>query len=158
MVRSGGYIEVKPQYLEQIPIPELKNEILFETKATHIIQLTSKVQDLDLKFTKYLRATFPIEKLSKKLQNWHELEFPDFIKELNKAIKTTNKERAKEELELIPVLSKLDEMDWMEVFETKKAEAKALKAEIDKTDKEIDAMVYELYGLTEEEIAIVEGA
>ena len=47
-------------------------------------------------------------------------------------------------------------MDWMEVFETKKAEAQALKAEIDKTDMEIDQMVYELYGLTDEEIAIVE--
>ena len=32
-----------------------------------------------------------------------------------------------------------------------------LKAEIDKTDKEIDAMVYALYELTEEEIKIVEG-
>jgi hypothetical protein len=33
----------------------------------------------------------------------------------------------------------------------------ALKSEIDKTDKEIDRMVYELYGLTEEEVKIVEG-
>ena len=51
-----------------------------------------------------------------------------------------------------------DEMEWMEVFETKKKEAQALKSEIDKTDKEIDKMVYELYGLTEEEIKIVENS
>ena len=50
----------------------------------------------------------------------------------------------------------MDEMDWMDVFETKKAEAQTIKAEIDKTDKEIDQMVYELYGLTEDEIQIVE--
>ena len=31
-----------------------------------------------------------------------------------------------------------------------------LKTQIDQTDKEIDQMVYELYGLTEEEIKIVE--
>jgi hypothetical protein len=49
-------------------------------------------------------------------------------------------------------------MEWMEVFETKKAEAQTLKAEIDKTDAEIDAMVYELYGLSEEEIEIVENS
>ena len=55
-------------------------------------------------------------------------------------------------------LTKLSEMDWMEVFETKKAEAQALKAAIEKTDKEIDQMVYALYGLTEEEIGIVEGS
>ena len=49
-------------------------------------------------------------------------------------------------------------MEWMEVFETKKAEAQKLKAKIDKTDKEIDQMVYELYELTPEEIEIVENS
>ena len=48
-------------------------------------------------------------------------------------------------------------MDWIEVFETKKAEAQTLKSAIDKTYAEIDAMVYELYGLSAEEIKIVEG-
>ena len=46
----------------------------------------------------------------------------------------------------------------MEVFETKKEEAQALKSEIDKTDREIDQMVYDLYDLTEEEIQIVENS
>lgn len=32
-----------------------------------------------------------------------------------------------------------------------------IKEEIEKTDKEIDKKVYELYGLTEEEIRVVEG-
>jgi hypothetical protein len=34
---------------------------------------------------------------------------------------------------------------------------KLYQRQIDATDKEIDALVYELYGLTEEEIGIVEG-
>ena len=50
----------------------------------------------------------------------------------------------------------MDEMEWMEVFETKKVEAQTLKAEIDKKDKEIDQMVYKLYTITEDEIKIVE--
>ena len=33
-----------------------------------------------------------------------------------------------------------------------------VKREIESTDREIDQLVYELYGLTEEEIRIVEGA
>jgi hypothetical protein len=33
-----------------------------------------------------------------------------------------------------------------------------LQRQIDATDKQIDRLVYELYELTEEEIAIVEGA
>ena len=53
-------------------------------------------------------------------------------------------------------LSKIDEMEWMDVFETKKAEVQILKLEINATDKQIDALVYELYGLSEEEISIVE--
>lgn len=53
-------------------------------------------------------------------------------------------------------LSKKDEFEWIELYEENKQKALALKAEIDRTDKEIDHMVYELYGLTEEEIKIVE--
>lgn len=34
----------------------------------------------------------------------------------------------------------------------------ALQLQIDATDRQIDRLVYELYGLTEEEIGIVEGA
>lgn len=44
----------------------------------------------------------------------------------------------------------------MEVFEAKKSEALSLKSEIDKTDTEIDQMVYEFYGLNQEENRIVE--
>jgi len=53
-------------------------------------------------------------------------------------------------------LSLSEEAEWMEYFNEQKAKALELKAEIDKTDKEIDHMVYELYGLTDDEIKIVE--
>jgi hypothetical protein len=43
------------------------------------------------KFQNDLKQKFSLEKLSKKLQNWNELEFGDRLKELNKAIKTNNK-------------------------------------------------------------------
>jgi hypothetical protein len=44
----------------------------------------------------------------------------------------------------------------MELFEENKMKVLELKTQIDQTDREIDRMVYALYGLTEEEIAIVE--
>ena len=91
---------------------------------------------------------FKLNNLTKKLQNWNELEFADFITELNRAIKKVGGAK----------LTKMDEMEWMEVFETKKAEAKTLEAEIDKTDTQIDTLVYQLYGLTEDEIEIVENS
>ncbi len=76
------------------------------------------------------------------------MEFVDFIKELNKAIKTVKG----------TPLTKKDEFEWIDLFEENKKKALELKSQIDRTDKEIDLMVYELYGLTEEEIQIVENS
>jgi len=109
---------------------------------------TSNLNSLNEKFTKYLNVNLTLGDLSRKLQNWHKLDFSEFIKELNKAIKKVGGEK----------LTKIDEMEWMDVFETKKAKAQTLKTEIDKIDKEIDTMVYELYGLSEEEIGIIENS
>jgi len=46
----------------------------------------------------------------------------------------------------------------MNYFNEQKEKAQNLKSEIEKTDQETDRIVYELYGLTEEEIKIVEGS
>lgn len=46
----------------------------------------------------------------------------------------------------------------MSYFEEQKAKAASLQDTINSTDKEIDQMVYRLYGLTAEEMAIVKGS
>jgi uncharacterized Fe-S cluster-containing protein len=84
--------------------------------------------------------------------------FSDFIKELNKAIKSTNKIRVAEDLAVLPALTKKDEFEWMELFEENKKKTQELQTEIGRTEKEIDEMVYALYGLSESEIRIVEGS
>jgi hypothetical protein len=136
--------------LDLIPIKNISMEEQkpFIDKTGIMLNLNKELYSISNKYTNYLQSQLPIEKLTKKLQNWYELEFGEFIKELNKAIKKVGGEK----------LTRMDEMEWMDVFETKKEEAQALKSEIDKTDKEIDAMVYELYGLTEDEITIVENS
>ena len=113
-----------------------------------MLESMSVQQTISNNFLKYIQSQFSFETFSKKLQNWYELDFAEFIKELNKAIKKSGGDK----------LSKMDEMEWMEVFETKKAEAQKLKSEIEKTDKIIDQMVYELYGLSKDEIEIIEAA
>ena len=55
-------------------------------------------------------------------------------------------------------MNKKDEFEWMELFEENKQKAVALQTQIANTEKEIDQKVYELYGLTEDEIAIVENS
>jgi len=145
---GGGYIDLKGSQIKNFLIP---NATLREQKEICRIGkiLSSQIKfflTTDDKFLSYLQSQINIDRLSKKLQNWHTLEFSAFISEINKAIKKSEGTK----------LTKSDEMEWMELFETKKAEVLKIKAEIDQTDKEIDAMVYELYGLTEEEIKIVE--
>ena len=46
----------------------------------------------------------------------------------------------------------------MELFEDNKKKAQELQSQIVSTEKEIDQMVYDLYGLTEEEIVIVKNS
>ena len=118
----------------------------FTEAANKRLMLSDDFNSVEYKFVKFIKSQFQINIISNKLQNWYQLEFSEFIKELNKTIKKVGGEK----------LTKMDEMEWMEVFETKKAEVQTIKSEIDKTDKEIDQMVYNLYGLTEEEIKIVE--
>ena len=141
------FAQVKIIYIDPLPIKNirLEEQVIFAEKADIMLKINKDYSSIISKFIKYLNSQFNIEKLPKKLQNWDELEFGSFIKELNKVVKSKGEK-----------LSKMEEMDWMDVFETKKNEAQNLKAEINKTDTEINQMVYKLYDLTEEEIKIVE--
>lgn len=142
-----GGVSVLPEDIRQFPIfPHSVNRKPIKRLVKEILQANLKFQSKKTVFISYIQSQYDIEKLPNKLQNWYELEFGDFIKELNKAIKKVKGEK----------LTKMDEMEWMEVFETKRSEALTLKTEIDEIDSEIDQMVYELYDLTDEEIAIVE--
>ena len=135
------------KYFGQIPIPKaVENQPELTALVEKIIELTAQITKETEKFSKYLSSQFSLDKLSQKLQSWHELTFAQFITELNAAIKKAGGNK----------LSKLNEMEWMELFEAKKKEAQELKAEIERVDREIDQIVYELYGLSEEEIKIVE--
>ncbi|MGJ8745308.1 Eco57I restriction-modification methylase domain-containing protein [Polaribacter sp.] len=145
------------KYFSKIPIPELNNSNL-DLEVNQMLLLNSDFQNIFKKFQTYLQQKFNLEKLSRKLQNWHELEFGEFIKELNKAIKIAIKNYNGLKPIAIAPLTKKDEFEWLDLFEENKQKAQALQIQINQTDKQIDAMVYALYGLTEEEIKIVENS
>ena len=75
-------------------------------------------------------------------KNWYELTGNEFLKEVSK-------QKIK--------LPLAQQQEWLQYFEEQKAKANNIQQLIKQTDKEIDAMVYALYGLSEEEIKIVEG-
>jgi len=128
---------------ENIPLTDIKsiNQQPFIEKADKMLALNKNFQELSQKFQRMIVREFGLEKISTKLQNWYLLNFAEFIKELSKVKMKLN-------------LSQ--KADWEDYFIAEKSKAETLNNEITKTDKEIDRMVYELYGLNEEEIRIVE--
>lgn len=103
---------------------------------------TNELHNIRLNLLKLLKSKFDIEEATSRLVNWIELDFKEFLNELKKA-------------KINLCLS--EEAEWMNYFNEQKEKAQTITSEIEKTDREIDQMVYELYGLTEEEIKIVEG-
>ena len=144
----GGYLRLKSQYINDLPIPSDYENIEIEINVDKILSLNIDLQEVDRKFNAYFSGQYKLEKLPKKLENWSELSFADFISELNKAIKTAGQTQ----------LTKKDEFEWLDLFEENKTKAQTLKSQIETTEKAIDKMVYELYGLSEEEIGIVENS
>ena len=143
IIRNGGYIEVKPQYFEQIPIPPIPDEIKadLERQVDMIIAHTNEIQLVSHKFVKLLSSHFPGLKITRKLQSWFDCAFSVFMSELKKQ-KTAV--RLKEEAE------------WMEYFENQKAIVSNFRKEIQKLESAIDLTVFSIYGLSKEEIALIE--
>jgi len=138
---AGGYISVNNLLLQQIPFKTFadKEKAIVLGIETNVLRL--KINQIKKTFSDLLQTKFDIKKLSRKLQNWNELELKEFLKELKKA---------KVQLSLA------EEAEWMKYFNDQKQKAQVLKFKINEIDTEIDQMVYALYGLTEEEIGIIE--
>ncbi|HAH50721.1 MAG TPA: hypothetical protein DCL80_05390 [Balneola sp.] len=143
-IRGGCQLIWK--YFGQIPIPELNGEL--DDHVVNIMELNNELQKITDSFSDLIQSKFEIDKLSRKLENWHDLTFKEFLKELEKARK-----KARRDCNPLPIQ---EQAEWMEYFNQQKAKADDLKSQIAQTDSEIDAMVYDLYGLTEEEIRVVE--
>lgn len=149
--------QVKRGHLQEIPIPNYDNNLL-SNLAEELIKLNNDLLRNQKQFLKYMKSTLGIKNISNKLENWQTLIFGNYIKELNKVIKATNKLRLAETLPPVLELTKKDEFEWMEFFEENKKKAQELQSQISSTEIKIDQMVYELYGLTEEEIEIIENS
>ncbi|MBP1630254.1 MAG: restriction endonuclease subunit [Bacteroidetes bacterium] len=131
--------QVKELPIKQIP---LDNQKPYIDKVDFMLGLNKELQELINSFIRSLERRFEGFELSNKLKDWYLLEYKEFVKELGK-----------KKIQL--TLSQ--EAEWEGYFNAEKVKALEIKNKIDLTDKEIDKMVYELYGLNEEEIAIIEG-
>ncbi|CAM4015453.1 Eco57I restriction-modification methylase domain-containing protein [Gillisia hiemivivida] len=154
---NKAFAQFKGTYILDFPV-NFDEAMDFSNPVNKAIYYNTNLTKLKSYFKTYFSGQYSLLKVTRTLEYWYELDFTKFIKELNKAIKATNKLRAKENLAPIDTLTKKDEFEWMELFEENKKKAQELQCQIASTEKEIDQMVFELYGLSVEEIAIVENS
>lgn len=143
---QSGYYQLLGRHVEPTPIPEASSA---EREA--IVNLGSKCQRDATNLGQVVRATVrrlddlsPNTSAIEAFQNWPSLTFAELQVLLKKRCKVT-----------IPVAER-DE--WEVWFNSRKAEAFALKSAITVAETEIDQIVYRLFDLTPTEIAAIEDA
>src|SRR5262249_47284835 len=147
-LRGGRWrLELREQHVSQCPIPEMRPPdsarlaTLGETctsAAKQLIDVRSAVSHrilVDLAPPDHAQS-------SRKLENWWDLDFASFRAEVKRVF-----------LADIPVKERAG---WEKYLAEKAAEVKRMTAEIDAAEREIDAIVYRLFDLAPDEIALLE--
>ncbi len=138
------FSEVKIINLKKLPIhkatPEEQNPLI--QNVDRILKLNNNLQKETNSFKDWFIHTFNIEKLSQKLEKYYELSIDSFLNEVKK--------------KKVNVKSRENYQTLKEEFEKSVRVINPLLQQIMETDSEIDQMVYDLYGLTPEEIKIIE--
>ncbi|MCL2510888.1 MAG: N-6 DNA methylase [Bacteroidales bacterium] len=141
--KGEAMAEVKAFHLGLLPIKDipLSDQQPFIIRADKMLALNTDLQTKRQRFLKRLSDNFTNIKITTTLERFDELEFKQLLAEL-----------AKQKI----ALSLKQQDEWEDYFNEYKKECCTLAEQIATTDKEIDRLVYELYGLTEAEIGIVE--
>ena len=138
--KLGGYYRFNSSNISSIPIVLPQDQQPFIALADTMLSLHEKLQEKRKQFLRRLSENLEGVKITSALQQFDQMDFKGFVAELKKQkIKLT--------------LSQQDE--WEEYFNQRVAECRELSAQIKATDDEIDAKVFDLYGLTEEERRVV---
>jgi hypothetical protein len=147
-LKRGGYIEAEAQYVGQLALPAISKAERVKlaklggacsTNATnrHEIQSAVRHRILDL-------ATQEHAKLSRKLEEWSTLDFGAFRDEVKRVFHAE-----------IPVKER---GEWEAYLADNASKVLKLTAEIEAAEREIDAIVYRLFDLTDDEVLLLEGA
>ena len=135
-------LHVQRNELASLPIPNLVNIEEFSSFSDTMLSLHKQLQEKRSRFLRRLSENVEGVKITSALQTFDQLDFKAFVAELKK-------QKIK--------LSLTQQDEWEDYFNQYADACQQLKTQIAATDGEIDRRVYELYGLTEEEISIVEG-
>jgi hypothetical protein len=141
---QGNYYDLNKKYIENLPIcpATLEEQQKLIVLGDRMIQLNQSLKSEINGFKHWIQKEFSIEKLSNKLEKYYTLSEEEFIDELRKKKVDTKLRKNREYLE--------------NEFNASIQIINPLLQQIKETDNEIDKMVYDLYGLTPEEIQIIE--
>ncbi|MBR7034509.1 MAG: Eco57I restriction-modification methylase domain-containing protein [Bacteroidales bacterium] len=141
---QGGTREIRKVYFENFPVPELNENTtnVLSGYTDKMVSLTQTLQEKCGRFLRRITETYNLQKITQNIESFYSIDFSTFVKELGKQ---------KIKLSLV----QKDELE--DYFNAYTTECISIKTEIENTDKEIDKMVYELYGLSEDEVKVVEG-
>ena len=139
--------KVNPKDIAQLPIPvDLKSNrnlvSMFADCADQMLSLYSQLQEKRQRFLRRIQDNLGVQKITAALERFDELDFKAFVVELKKQKIS---------------LSLAQQDEWEDYFNQYKAECNALTAQITATDNEIDQKVYELYGLDDDDVKVIEG-
>ena len=137
---AGGYMNVNAGSIADIQIPsQMMSHEHLANSADIMLELSAELQNRDSAFKQIVASEFDIEKWSTKLSRWWTLDFTDFVKLLKVKLSINQKD------------------ELIQLFDKYKSELQSLDNRIQTTNHEIDQLVYKLYDISPEEIAMVEG-
>jgi len=144
-INNRGRLRLKTAYVSSLPVKTIDEEqrTPFIELANNMLSMNAELKVVSEKFQRTLIRKFPIESLSTKLKDWYQISFADFIKELSK-------KKVK--------LSLSEEAEWEDYFLNESKIALELKSQIEMIDSKIDKLIYQLYGLSKEEIKTIENS
>lgn len=133
--------QVKISYIKPLPFvisdDQTRQELV--VKAESMISLTNEFEEAKSSILQVLIQQYGITKAGRKLESFYELDFDGFIKALK-----------------VQSLGLSEKEDLLKYFESQKSKLLALKEKIDTARHSIDQLVYKIYGLSEEEIQIID--
>jgi hypothetical protein len=137
------FAQVKIIYVDPLPIKNisLAEQQPFIDFADKMLSLNANLQAKRQRFLKRLADNLDYILTRGHAPVLETMEFKQFLAELGKQKIT---------------LSLKQQDEWEEYFTEYQLECRTFVSQIEATDKDIDRMVYELYGLTEEEVKIIE--
>ena len=144
---AGGYFVFSNLFVNPFPVPNMslpENGLVsasLQSLAGTMLTLNKQLQEKRSRFLRRLSENMEGVKITSALQTFDQLEFKAFVAELKK--QKIN-------------LSLAQQDEWEDYFNQYRNDCQQLSEQIAQTDREIDQRVYQLYGLTEEEIRIVE--